>query len=172
MITEYGIGSVGVPFVGNAHLIEVPQPAAGANFTQKFEAGALWRPLTVFFHLVTSAVVASREPGIQFADGDGKVFFRGVMDVGIPASTGVDVSFGHGIGLGTEPAASGSAVALGFPDLVLPPGFTVSSTVVALDPGDQISTVRLWVEEYDVGQGAYPAERAVWPGPAQTERRQ
>lgn len=133
----------------------VPNPAAGADWTFRFTAGAWYRVLLATWTLTTSAQVANRSPSLQLLDGDGLVRFQSVDPLALVASKAAIVS--AGVGMPTTSGGSGLAATIGMPDILIPAGWSLASTTAAIQTEDQASAIRLLVEELI---DDYPAQAA------------
>lgn len=126
--------------------IPVPQPAAGANFSQVNDSGGHWLLQAIMFRLVTSAVVANRTAALLATAGEDR-WFATAIGGNQTATTTVDYAAwaGSPTALTTGPIR---LFALPTPGLLLPPGHVLASDVGGLDVGDQLSAIFLSLVEY------------------------
>lgn len=131
----------------------VPDPAAGAGVLYR-ASGAYWeRPVSLAFHLATSAAVADRAVAVSILDADG------ITIASIPAASVIAASASVGFTflptVGGEQAIEGVTVLNTLPDLFLQPEWLLAVTVGAIDAADQISGVRYYRELFDTGSEGY-----------------
>lgn len=127
------------------HLVGA-NPAPGAAFSQPLDSRWWWRFRAVRFVLTTSAVVANRFVTVDFCDPEGTPWIRcpapAVQAAGLVqeydfAKRNIPVS-----GLAGQPM---------FSDLdqtFVPPGWQLKINVGAIDVGDQLSAIRLYVGKF------------------------
>lgn len=128
-------------------LLQVPAPAAGADWTFTLPAAGYWRIRSVFATLTASATVANRQPGLAITDGT--VLWHRARPGAVLIANGVaDVLAMPGLGFQTQGATQGTFT-LPIPDVVMPPGFVISSVSTALQAGDQYSSIVIAAEEHD-----------------------
>ena len=119
-----------------ARLVAVGNPAAGADWSYAVtQAGQL---LTVRALLVTSAAVANRFPVLIIADGAGHEVWRAANSISQPAT----ITRQHVAGQGVQENFGGNVSGLNLPaGLVVGVGWTISTTTISLDVGDQWSGI-------------------------------
>lgn len=110
-------------------------PAAGANLSVVLSPTLPVLIQAVQFALTTSATVANRQGALVIG---GSTFTSPVLQ---PASqAGVGYLFAPGVGVTTVNPGPGGTVAFAIPaGIILPPGAAITTAVVALQAGDQIS---------------------------------
>lgn len=123
--------------------VRVTQPNAGADFTVTSDGGELWIPLALTAQLVTSAVVATRQPRLEISNSDGIIAVIGCSDTMTATTTHV-LSWMRGYGANVVGGTS-NRDSMPLPDLALMPGETVASVTTNIDVGDQWSNIRLTV---------------------------
>ena len=146
-------------------IITVTSPAAGAEWTQNVQSGAVWYVQAITQKVVTSAVVANRVPTITYTDGT-TIFAR------LPPANNQAASltnrYGYYLGYGVALSISGiGGVSSPLPNIPLLSGMSISSLTVNLDVGDQISEVNLYVIE--VEERAFENQEA-WLAPRYTHK--
>ena|SRR5437870_7986383 len=116
----------------------VASPAAGADWSATVPAGHLWRPFTVTAQLLTSAVVANRQPVLVLGDGTNPFAFLTAPAVQAASGTVIYTwaNVDTFVSLGSRQVAA-------LPDIELPPGWTIGVSTALLDVGDQWSAIRL-----------------------------
>lgn len=126
----------------------IASPAAGAEWSFVVPGGVTWEVIAVRAAFVTSAVVATRIPELDFTDADAKILGRIPPPATQVASTSTNILWNRGFG---DHLNSGgiSGAALPF-DLPLSSGYTLRSNTFAIDVGDQWSAIVLFVREWDV----------------------
>ena len=125
------------------------QPAAGAEFVTKVPGGVAYRILSARIALVTSVAVANRIPRIAIRDGDGNDIMEVQAVTAVPAGTNTYQFFMPGID------TSSSRQAAGIPSMFLHPGYSIVLGATNIQAADQISGVRIWTEQFELGNGAY-----------------
>lgn len=128
--------------------VQVPQPAAGADWTITVPAGVLWRLVSAFGLLATSSAVANRTAVLSIGDGDTE--FCRIPATGVQAAS-LTESYTWGVGLDSENTGPSQSQAI--PEYVLHAGAIVKSATANVDVGDQWSAVVLYVIETMVGGG-------------------
>lgn len=116
----------------------VAQPAAGAEWSFTVPAGASYRFETLFFTIVTSAVVANRILRLQITDGT-NVVYEGSANASLTASA----TYRFGLARSApDLVAIGFTTGLFLPDIWLPAGYVLQTSTPNKDVGDQYSAVR------------------------------
>jgi len=137
---------------GWPELISVKQPAVGATAARKIPGETYEGVLVARATLVTSAAVANRFPALELLDGDGSVIFRVTDPTAVPAGTTRTVSWVRDIGI-TQTSGAGFDL-MPFSSIVFPPGFQLRWNVDAMDVGDQLSAIKLYVHRIPSAQWA------------------
>lgn len=123
------------------------QPAAGAGFVQALDSRWSWRFRAVKFVLATSAVVANRYVTVDACDPEGGQWIRNPSLAFQAAGVAQEYDFSdRNIGV------SGLAAVPQFCHLdptFIPGGWQLRINVLALDVGDQLSAIRLYVEKFE-----------------------
>lgn len=130
--------------------VSVASPAAGAEWTQAVPAGVSWELLLVRHTLTTSAVVATRFPGVALLDFDGNVATVFPPQAGQAASIAAAHLFIAGLGYSV--ATAGPVAGMATPPFPVPGGMSLKSSTPGLDAGDQYTAVRLLVREWSAQQ--------------------
>lgn len=130
--------------------IIVADPAAGANYSVSNTGLGPWRILSLAFQLVTSAVVANRALSLEVDDGT-DTFLR--LPAGAVQAASLTVRYGAADGL-TGATAVGSVTTVALPNggAFLEQGWRLRTVIDNLDASDQLSKLRLFVEEYPSGR--------------------
>ena len=126
--------------------VQIPNPAAGAEFKVTVPSGVMWRIATGQATLTTAVTVSTRIPQIQLTS-------QGV-NVGVytgtetdPASTTAFVTFSQT--LPSAAAASGSVNSvIALPTYTLAEGDTLASLTAGIEATDQYSAITILVEEF------------------------
>ena len=132
--------------VGWQEVIYLPPPAAGAMWLYTVPGGFWARLVAVRQVFTTSAVVASRNPRIQFQDANNVPVTAVKSGVAVAASSTITTS--HVIGSADVGSGATGNVFGYLPNMLLPPGWDVTSVVTGLDPGDAFTTVTLVVQRF------------------------
>lgn len=136
---------------GVRRVVQVPSPAAGADWSVTVPGGVQWRILSGLSTLATSVTVGHRYP-------DAKVSVDGEQVYGITANGGIDESATIVYAIVTDPntagAWNGSATNLyAYPFTFFPQQAQIGVTTSNLDVADQWSNIVLWIEEvYETDQ--------------------
>ena len=148
-----GIGQL----TGIQQIVKVPQPAAGAEWTDTLPGGYFYRVLGGSAVYTTSAAVASRLLGTQLSDGASNVvslWNATAMTAGLAVQVGYTPSGGAGGG-----NIQGPVVTLVLPAVWLPQNYIIRSTTLNKDVADQYSSVVIWLECLDFGALGVPEMR-------------
>jgi hypothetical protein len=120
-------------------------PAAGVEISETVPTNARWRPLSVWFALTTSAVVANRTPRIVLDDGTTEYYRAGSGVQQTASGTLVYQASSAPISAGT----GGGSNMFGLPfGLIMLGGHRIRTSTVALDVGDNYASPQLLVEEW------------------------
>lgn len=135
---------------GLQRVVPVESPAAGKEWelmVAQVPEGVWWRVKAVAFRFVASAVVANRQPRVQYRSGSDAYYEAGFPSVPQAAGVTMDYFFAE-LDASTSPATfTEMNRALPF-DFRLQPGHIIGSRTDGLDVGDQYRNVRLYVQEY------------------------
>lgn len=125
---------------------QVAQPAAGADWVATVPTGVVWRVRCADFLLTTSSAVANRLVRLRFKDAAGNVLHTTQPTTAIAASqTNQEMVFAP---LVTIAGPNNSPAQAPYPAwLTLPEGATIGSNTIALQTGDQFSSINLLVEQ-------------------------
>ncbi len=130
---------------GWTHTATFADPGAGANFFTTVPAGVRWKIQTVIATLVTNATPGNRFAGLVALSPAAQTEFNIQTPAAIPASTTAFLSWAPGF---PELNINNQWTAPSVIDLILVAGSQVSIQVTALQGTDQISSVRLTLEEW------------------------
>lgn len=141
------IGRDGVRVVaGWTEPVTIPTPAAGANLAGRTIPGETYeRLLTATATLTADATALTRNPTLDLVDGAGKLQYQVPLSLGVVASTTL-VAYAGINGAEVRTAAGVSVVR--FPDLLLPPGYTLRFNGNGLDAGDTWTNVSMILQRY------------------------
>ncbi len=149
---ENGIGltwpgsNINSPFAGRGLInsFTIANPAVGLNWFQTVPANTLWRLISVYHTLVTSAVINSRSIGIGVDDGAANFYWQSYATTTQAASTTQSYTWQNQLG-----NVYGFVIVHAmFGDHTLNAGMRLRSNVTLLDGGDQLSAIRVVVEEW------------------------
>lgn len=125
--------------------VAVPNPAAGADWSQAVPSNARWRLQCAAMQLVTGAAVANRAVECNLSDPT-TTYWLGEPTQTVPASTTVRISFGNSV---PTAAANVTDIISAQPSGVIQPaGHTINSRTFTLQAADQFSSINLLVEEW------------------------
>ena len=131
---------------GVSRVVKVPNPTAGADWTQIVPSGVIWKILSGQGTLTTSAAVATRLPQIQLTSAGVNVGLFGAV-FNVAASTAAVISFGQAIGSAVGLAGTASSP-IPLPNYPLVQGDTFGSSTGAIQAADQWSAIAFVVAEY------------------------
>lgn len=144
--------------------VKIADPAAGADWTLKAPGGTAWRIVSVFAHLVTSAVVGNRQTTLR-ADDQTRTWFAQEAPAVIPANTTIDFC-GHTGAF----VPSGSVLTLmwSLPSegLLLLPGNRLLVSTANLGVADQWSLITAFADEIP-SDNPYISTEGFSPEPSQ-----
>lgn len=127
-------------------IIDVAQPAAGADWSTVVPGGVMWHLESVAALFTSSAVAGNRSIRLR-ANGDGRVLASlGATGV-IAASLTHTISWVRGAGYSTNLGGPGGQT-MGLWEMLLQPAWTVGPSTLAGDVGDQWTAIELYVIEY------------------------
>jgi hypothetical protein len=140
-----------------------PTPAVASGFTYTV-GGKYWeRIVSVDFKLVTDGNAANRIVTLAYQDQDAREFARTASP--FAQAAGITTQYGFGIGMMQFGAASAASIGGPLPSLFLRPGHKLVVSIAAVQAGDQVSLVTLYIERFPTGpegyrQGAYVVDEA------------
>lgn len=130
---------------GVRRVVQVPNPAAGADWSVTVPAGVQWRVLSGVSTLTTSAIAATRHPTIDVTVDDVLVYI-GPFSASIVANAAAQFSIY--VDVASPIVASGTSDPfMIMPFDIIPQGGVIASHTNSLEAGDQWSATSLWVEE-------------------------
>lgn len=128
------------PYRRSRIVVRPAAPAAGSDWSLSCPAGHLYRILSIYGVLTTSAVVATRVVNLSLSDGIAE-FLR------IPAQGSQAASLANRYSW--FPESAGDATGLGvnspMPEVTLMPGWSVSAKTDLIDAGDAWSALAFYV---------------------------
>jgi hypothetical protein len=129
-------------------IIGRPNPAVATGFTYACPGTVEQVVQAVTFKLVTDNQAASRIAVLSFLDQDGTAFAAVASGFTQAASTTTVYTFAYGIQeFGANDAAN---IGVPIPAFKLTVGLSLALTITAKQTGDQVSDVRLAVEQFNV----------------------
>jgi hypothetical protein len=132
-----------------SHLpVAVQSPAAGAACTVTVPGAVQWDVRAVSFLYTASGNAATRIPFISFLDQSGTILAKVNTAYTLTASHTSQITFGTDL----DQFGANNSVSMGssIPDLRLLDGLQIQMSADAIDVADTITTVRLYVCQYDV----------------------
>ena len=134
----------------------VPTPAAGADWTITVPgSGEFWEIVAVRARFVTSSAVANRFLTFNVKDNVGNIVYQSAFGTAQTASITEGVVLSPQYVTVSGDVSSTKIVTLPLPEGPYLPGFTINSSTVAIDTGDQWSQIAVWFKQYgpDYGPG-------------------
>jgi len=130
---------------GQMRSIVVPNPAAGADWTQTVPAGTEWIIRSVTGILTNAVAVANRVATLEARDGAGVVLFQADINQTLVAGNVYNLSWFPGALV----AAAANVDNGGMPqECRLPAGFVIRTVTAGLQAADQWSAIALLVEQF------------------------
>lgn len=130
-------------------VLPVAAPAAGADWTLIVPAGHLYRVLSVYAQLVTSAVVNTRVARLALGDG-----VRTFLDLPPAASQAASLTRRYAWAPGVSGSSQGTGVESYLPDVTLSAGWTIGSVTDLIDVGDTWTGILLNVIDTTARDGS------------------
>jgi hypothetical protein len=135
--------------MGGRHLIKtVTTPAAGAVAYGEVPDGAIWRIRSMSFKLVTAVAVADRTVWVTVTDSGAKPLFYGASHPVQAASATVIYYAVNDYPLPVDAAVDAGMIRSFLPQLVLTRSSKINIAVNNIQGADQLSDIRLNVEEW------------------------
>jgi hypothetical protein len=156
LISDYKVAGTDLGFPGSmirhptegpgwSRIMQIGNPAAGADWIATVPAGARWRVQAISETFTASAAVASRQAGL-FLDDGANVYWANTAPTAITASQIVTISAtGSSAPQGAAPFQQTIVIP---PGLFIPAGHRFKSTTVNIQAGDQYSAINILVEEW------------------------
>ncbi len=133
--------------VGHIRTINIPDPAAGTNFTYTTPANLRLKVRGLAFHLTTDANAANRNILIYSDDSNGNKNYIVANTTNITAGLDIDISLHPGARNSSSIVNSSIEMALSY-SLILVPGDTINSFIINKQATDQITAINLQVEAF------------------------
>ena len=137
-----------------SEVVPLVNPAAGAGFTYTV-GGNYWERLAALsFVFTTNGNAANRAVTLRIKDGSGATL------VAVPGAAVQVASTAYTYSFWGDQTPTNDTVNLvnaqPVPRIYLQPAYSVAVAVGAIDAGDQVSAIRLYVERFDTGPEGYP----------------
>lgn len=132
--------------VGWQDVVYLPAPAVGAEWAYTADGRYYERVTAVRFAFTASAVVATRGLQLRLTDANGTIIQTVPLAGGVAA--GANIMVNASVGAPVVATAGAGDVATYLPDVLIPPGWSWVSHVVAADPGDVRTGIVLVVQRY------------------------
>ena len=139
-------GSTAVP--GLIRSVTGTNPAAGVEISETVPTGAVWRLWSIMATLVTSAVVANRQPILIIDDGVNELLRSEVVVNETASATWRNTWAPFGAWANSGSGFNGQGIP---PDLRLAAGYRIRTSTVLIDAGDDWSAPQMWIEEWIEG---------------------
>jgi hypothetical protein len=137
-----------------SEVVPVTSPAVATGFTYTVGGNYWERLVALAFVLTSDGNAANRAVLLRVKDGSGATLI-GIPTAAVQVATkvytysywGQQVPATDAVGLvNAQPA----------PSIFLQPGFTIVVSIGAVQAGDQVSAIRLYMERFDTGPNGYP----------------
>jgi hypothetical protein len=150
-------GIVGPFSVGLAYQdwLDVATPAAGAQASFTVPGDYSMRVIAARAQITTDANAANRIVTLDFANARSSVYHSNGAGKLITANTTAQAIWWSRNRSVSETVA-GAPIWCPLLDEIMPPGFTITWAVAAIQATDQLSQLRLWVEKFPTGSRGYP----------------
>lgn len=135
--------------------LDVASPAAGQTASVTVEGQWYVRLVAARLSITTDANVANRVVSLDYINARGTTYVQNAASVLVTASTTAQV-FEWDRNRTVAEWNTGTPVWAPLLDEFLPPGFTIKFNVAAIQVGDQLSGIHLWVEKFPTGARGYP----------------
>lgn len=154
-MTQYTYGLT--QLLGHGHAftedVVVPTPAAGAGFTYTVQ-GSYWQLLdSISFQIVTGSNAANRQPTLTIKDASGAAL--ATLPTASVQTASLTWQYTFSPQFNTFNTVVALAVTAPLPRIMLQPEYTVSLAIGAVDGADQVSKIRLQVEQFVTGPQGY-----------------
>jgi hypothetical protein len=132
--------------------IRIAAPAPGNDWTYTIPSGTWIRLLAAFATLTTSSTVATRYAGAAVYDTAGVKI--GGMEVPSPGSITASLTQkllfmrAHVWDAAGYLGNNQQTAAINFPSVPIQPNYRISSSTPGMQPGDEYSTIQLWVQQW------------------------
>lgn len=128
--------------------VTIGSPAVASGFTYRFSGAEVTKLISVSFVVVTDANAASRIPRVEFLDSTGAVFFA----VAAPFTQAATKTTRYNFGIGVEQFGANDAAQMGagLPEFHLTENEAIRVAVAAIQAGDQLSGIHLFVDQRSV----------------------
>lgn len=133
-----------------SQVVSVPTPAAGGGFTYTLSVAEYTRIRAVCFQVVTSSTTANRVVSLDLIDPAGGILSR--SSGGFNQTASLTVVYTFAVGLNTYGANAALSIGSGLPPLWLRPGSKITANVAAVDTTDQLSAIRLTLDQEYIGE--------------------
>jgi hypothetical protein len=140
--------------LGYQDFVAIATPAAGANASFTVEGRNLVRIYGARATLTTSATVANRFLSLDYLTARGNTFLRNAAGLVVVAST-TNQAFEWNAQRTDDKVVANAPVLLPVFPAFLTPGTVVQFTVDAIQVGDQLTSLSLYVERFDTGSIGY-----------------
>lgn len=128
--------------------ITVASPVAGAGFTHPVPGSVVQLVRSVSFVLVNFAAAANRLPRLEYLNGNGDVF--AAVAAPFVTTTGKTARFTFAVGIQQFGANDAAQIGAPIPAYMLQDGLAVRVVVGAMNAGDQLSAISLFVDQWPV----------------------
>ncbi len=133
-----------IPGAGNLRIIQVADPAAGADLNIQPTTRTMWKLLSFKWRLVTSATVATRHVRWQVYDGS----LSGGLNY-LSITQAASLTYDYQLGMGNVNAqVNTTRIQSATPEIWLTNALYMNVSAQSLQAGDQFSTCELTVMEY------------------------
>ena len=129
-------------------IIGVPSPLVGLGFVYTNPGTVTQGILSVSFKMVNAAVAVSRIPVLSYLDPDGVAF--AAVASGFTTGSGITSRYLFAQGIQEFGANDAANIGVPIPPFKLDVSHSIAVTIVAKQTGDQVSAIRLALQQWHV----------------------
>lgn len=138
--------------IGSYIVIHPADPAAGNQFTSTVPVNTIWRVHAITGYFLTGAAAANRCMNLRLTTGGGNVLYHSSNSLAMTASLSYVINAGLQNSMTNANGASGNVpdiiVTLPLNDILLMPGYKITSNIGNIQGADQITTIYISIERW------------------------
>lgn len=154
MLKTYGLLDAFTYGCGAQNALAVTSPAAGATQSVTVPGEYIYRVLAARLSITTDANAANRLVTLDYVDPRGVTYVQNGAGLVLTANTTAQV-FQWSRGRTVAEWAANTPVFVPLENVFLAPGWVVKFNVANIQAGDQLSSIRLLVEQFETGDRGY-----------------